>query len=252
MQENSTPSKVFKTETDFLDAQVERQNQIEAVPRHGISCDKCRNKGTIFFRNEEEILVIRCDCFWKRETSKEMHKAELGEMYQRADIEKFQVRKDFQQIMASRALKYIQSFPRSLFIGGQVGSGKTHLALSVIKKLVETDQVQKVKVMKWVKDISFLKQYQYDEPNVYTEWLKDYRESELLLIDDLLKGKPTDADLRIFMDILDSRYGRNLPTIITTEKYLDELLSLDEAFSRINERSTVIQINREKERNLRL
>ena len=58
------------------------------------------------------------------------------------------------------------------------------------------------------------------------------------MIDDLFKGKITDSDINIIYEIIDYRYFKSLPVIITTEKSIDELLKIDEAIgSRLYEMS---------------
>ena len=52
------------------------------------------------------------------------------------------------------------------------------------------------------------------------------------------KRPPTAGDINIAFDILNYRYVNNLPTIISTERTIDELLDIDEAIgSRIYQRT---------------
>ena len=51
----------------------------------------------------------------------------------------------------------------------------------------------------------------------------------MLYIYDLLKGKPTEADLNILYELINYRYMHNKPMIISTEKLPDELIDFDEA-----------------------
>jgi DNA replication protein DnaC len=60
----------------------------------------------------------------------------------------------------------------------------------------------------------------------------------MLLIDDLFKGRITESDVNIVYEIVDYRYFKNLPVIITTEKTIDQLIDIDEAIgSRLYEMS---------------
>ena len=85
----------------------------------------------------------------------------------------------------------------------------------------------------------------------------------MLYIDDLLKSKgsgslkPSEADIKICFELLNGRYIRNLPTIISSEFYLDsELITVDEAtFSRVIEKTGsefMISVERNPDRNFRL
>ncbi|MBQ3423200.1 MAG: DNA replication protein, partial [Romboutsia sp.] len=62
------------------------------------------------------------------------------------------------------------------------------------------------------------------------------KNARVLLIDDLFKGSVTPSDINIMFEIINYRYLNKKPMIISTEKYLDDLLSIDEALgSRIIE-----------------
>lgn len=76
----------------------------------------------------------------------------------------------------------------------------------------------------------------------------------MLYIDDLFKGKITEADINLVFEILNYRYNNNFKTIISSEYMLTELLKIDEAISsRILEKSRGyhLDIKRENGRNYR-
>lgn len=54
-------------------------------------------------------------------------------------------------------------------------------------------------------------------------------ECECLYIDDFFRQNPTQADISLAFDILNSRYNTGKLTIISSEKTLSEILSADEA-----------------------
>ena len=58
----------------------------------------------------------------------------------------------------------------------------------------------------------------------------------MLHIDDLFKGSITPSDINIMFEIINYRYLNKKPVIISTERYINDLLSIDEALcSRIIE-----------------
>jgi DNA replication protein DnaC len=74
--------------------------------------------------------------------------------------------------------------------------------------------------------------------NSYQEKINTYKKADCLLIDDMLKGKNTDADINILFEIINHRYLNNLPLIVSSEKTADQLLGFDEAvMSRLIEMS---------------
>ena len=98
-----------------------------------------------------------------------------------------------------------------------------------------------------------LKQCVTDEENFIREMDK-YLNPRVLFIDDFLKGKITAADLNYIYRIINSRYLKNMPIIISTEKTIDEIISWDEAVgSRLVEmaKDNIITFN-ERSNNYRL
>ncbi|MPM81971.1 hypothetical protein SDC9_129029 [bioreactor metagenome] len=99
-----------------------------------------------------------------------------------------------------------------------------------------------------------IKQNMLDE-EYYRKNISKYQTCEILLIDDLFKGKITESDINIMFEILNYRYLNFLTVIISTEFVVENLLSFDEAVgSRIYEmcKDYVVEIERGRERNWRL
>ena len=68
-------------------------------------------------------------------------------------------------------------------------------------------------------------------------------------MDDLLKGKPTEADINILYELVNYRYMHNKPMVISTERLPDDLVGFDEAVgSRIIEmcRDNIVILKGEK------
>ena len=91
--------------------------------------------------------------------------------------------------------------------------------------------------MPYRSSITNLKQSITDEEN-YQREINIYKNAQLLMIDDLYKGRITESDINIIYEIIDYRYFKNLPVIVTTEKSIDDLIEIDEAIgSRLYEMS---------------
>ena len=118
---------------------------------------------------------------------------------------------------------------------GQVGSGKTHLAMAISNSLL--DKGIGVIYMPYRDSITNLKQSIRDAEN-YQREINIYKNSQTLIIDDLFKGKITESDTNIMYEIINYRYFKNLPIIVTSEKTVDDLIEIDEAIgSRLYEMS---------------
>ena len=89
----------------------------------------------------------------------------------------------------------------------------------------------------------------------YKKLIAKFQSCEILLIDDLFKGKVTDADINIMFEIINYRYLNHLPIIVNSEFIIDKLLYFDEAVgSRIYEMSKdyVVEIKKDRSNNFRL
>ena len=114
--------------------------------------------------------------------------------------------------------------------------------------------------MQWVEEARKLKACVNDDD--FEDQVKEYISVSLLYIDDLLKQKYTpdprftEADIKIAFTILNARYIRDLPTIITSEwDLMDDLLMADEGlFSRVYEKTKgyEIYVPRDMKNNYRL
>ena len=98
-----------------------------------------------------------------------------------------------------------------------------------------------------------IKQNMLDE-EYYKKILSKYQTADVLLIDDLYKGKITESDINIMFELINYRYLNYLPLIVSTEFTVDKLLDFDEAIgSRLYEMSKNYLVEIEgKENNYRL
>jgi DNA replication protein DnaC len=91
--------------------------------------------------------------------------------------------------------------------------------------------------------------------DAYSKLINKYQRCDVLVIDDLYKGKINETDVNIVFEIINYRYLNYLPMIISTEFNTTKLLSFDEAIgSRIYEmcKDYIIEIQSGKENNYRL
>lgn len=135
---------------------------------------------------------------------------------------------------------------------GQVGGGKSHLTTALGLNFM--DKKIKVVYMPYRDIITKIKQNMLDY-EYYRKMISKYQTCEVLLIDDLFKGKPSESDKNIVFEILNHRYSNHLPIIVSTELTVEELLEVNQAIgSRIFQmcKNYIIEIHRSKENNFRL
>lgn len=140
----------------------------------------------------------------------------------------------------------------SILLCGQVGSGKTHVSVAIGLNLLK----QKIKVvyMPYRDVITKIKQNILDH-EYYIKNISKYQLCEVLLIDDLFKGKVNESDINIIFEIINYRYLNFLPIIVSSEFSIDKLLAFDEGVgSRVYEMSKdyVVEIEKDMHNNYRL
>lgn len=143
--------------------------------------------------------------------------------------------------MKDKATSYYTQFDNikaersnSIMMCGNPGCGKTHLSLALANNFMKKKGIAVV-YMPYRDVITKLKQNMTDE-EVYKKTLGKYQVAEVLLIDDLFKGKVNETDINIMFELINYRYLNRLPIIVSTEYTVDKLLTFDEAVgSRIYE-----------------
>jgi DNA replication protein DnaC len=120
-----------------------------------------------------------------------------------------------------RARKFVENFHlkapgTGLLFTGSVGVGKTHLAVGILKKLIEENGVQGIfcDYRELLKEV----QNSYNQNVAATEMqvLKPIFEAEVLVLDELGASKPSEWVWDTVAHVLNTRYNDLKTTIITT------------------------------------
>lgn len=225
-------------------------------------CPHCMNRGYYWTAREYmgswQPVQTWCKCWATRESIQRMRRSGLANSLKR--LKDFEAVEPYQKQMLDVAKAYLaldnHDGGESLFLGGAVGCGKTHVGTAVCRELLHRGHA--VIYMPWINEAQRLKAMANDEG--LTRELETYTRAEYLYIDDLFKPlpnqtAPTAADFRLAYDIINYRYINKLPMIVSCEKYIDELLEYDEAtVSRLYERAKgyTVNIGRVAGRNYRM
>lgn len=228
----------------------------------GYDCRECRNKGYIV-RLEENYGRLQqisrdCKCREIRNSIARMKKSGLKDIIRDYTFDKYTAEEPWQQAIKAAAEDYAKAPEGWFFIGGQSGAGKTHLCTAICRKqLLEGKSVQ---YMMWRDDIVRIKSAAADreDPSAH---MQKFKTADVLYIDDLFKTgrapdgslpRPTSADINYAFEILNYRYNNHLPTIVSSEFVLEELLEIDEAIGgRICERAKAFSIAKDRKKNWR-
>ena len=249
--------KSHDTREEGVDYVVENDNKRRVESLDGIECELCLNKEYILRRTEEGSIVSKeCSCVAVRRNKAKIERSNLRVLLQTYTFDKYQTKEKWQEDIKELAIKYFQNGKGWFYISGQVGSGKTHVAVSILNEFIK--QNKSFDFLSWRDDTPILKGYIYNDFMQYEKMVRGYKSSDVLVIDDLFKGSsPTtvsEADLRLAFEIINARYNTKKLTIITSEHTLQELKKFDEAIgSRIIEmaRNSYVAIKKDSRLNIR-
>lgn len=219
------------TEDERIQKEIEIYNDSDGeLTADGINCPICKNKGYIMKRNSEGYKVVYpCKCMIGRRSRTLIRKSGLGKLLSMYTMDTYKCTMTWQSNIKALALKYADHEFKDhwFYIGGAVGSGKTHICTAIVSLLIELGI--EVKYMLWRDDIAKIKASTYGDG--YSDTIQKWKEVPALYIDDFFKSdvKPTAADINLAFEILNYRYNNNLPTLISSEYDIDIILSIDEA-----------------------
>jgi len=147
------------------------------------------------------------------------------ERYQEKELRNFIINNE-NRFAINRVLKYLkeEEYKRGvglLFIG-KVGTGKTHLAISIWKEILKR-KIAGIYI-NTVDLFHILRSRIGNESEIsFEETLELVKKSKFLALDDLGVEKDTEFVNEILFSIIDYRYEKKLPTFITTNLTLDEI-----------------------------
>ena len=206
---------------------------MEQINDESTVCPKCGGSMWITWKDEQGCdMARRCECFEPTMAKRRIARSGISEPFRAKGFKNFDTRGIAQLEKAfTICVDYCKNYPdikelrhNSILLLGQVGSGKTHLALASANALLDFQKVRVV-YMPYREMATRLKQNITDDNKAINE----LKTAPMLVIDDLLKGKTTDSDINILFEIVNYRYVCNLPLIVTSEKTTGELLDFDGA-----------------------
>lgn len=227
--------------------QCDRYNNTPGTMDDGFDCDICKNKGVVEIYEHGEHLMRKCGCMEKRLTVRRMKSCGLGDAFEFYRFDNFDAAEPWQAQIKNGAQQFVNDpLRRLLFVGGQPGSGKTHICTAVCAELIKKGK--RLRYTPWRDLLSKLMAVRFDEKEFFAE-LKAQRDIDVLYIDDLFKTQsgeaPIKSSVEFAFDIINARYSMgDKITIISTEHNIAELKRIDEAIaSRIAEMAGKYMLN---------
>lgn len=197
-------------------------------------CEICKDLEWII--NEDTNEARPCICKAQREHERRIEASGIAEAFKSKTFRNFVVETEAQEKLKNKCMEYITSGDyktHSLCLLGNVGSGKTHLAMAIANNLL----AKGVEVV-YIDFRSFMTNLKQSmvEKDTYQYEIQKAIQADILFIDDLYKGKLTKTDPSIMFEILNTRKLAMRPYILTSEMSIEEIKDVDEGVgSRIYE-----------------
>ena len=167
--------------------------------------------------------VIRCDCWRERVGIDRLATANIPKRYQHCTLDNFAAYNETLEKAVAHAKRVADTFPvvaRGLLLEGQPGVGKTHLAVAVLKMVIERTGAHGL--FYDTRDLLRVIRSTYD-PSIRTtelEILRPVMRADLLVLDDLGAEKTSEWVEETMNLIVNTRYNERRLTLFTSN-YLD-------------------------------
>ncbi len=190
-------------------------------------CELCGGGGMLLIERADGSRAAReCECRVKSRQERALSAANIPRLYRASTLDNYETAdRDNQGYTLNNAKytaeKFVRCYPLEtnglgLLLTGSIGTGKTHLAVGVLKALIEDrgatglffhfhDLIKKVQ-----------NSFNRNVAETEHEILKPIFTAEILVLDELGASKPSDWVFDTLAHILNTRYNERLTTILTT------------------------------------
>jgi DNA replication protein DnaC len=186
-------------------------------------CPFCDDTGWKPIDHDGVRRVVRCECWRETVSRHRLDAANIPRRYQHCTIDNFTAYNESLERAADRARALVSAFPaigRGLFFEGQPGVGKTHLAVAILKEVVQTTGASGL--FYDTRDLLRIIRSTYNASIQTTELdiLRPVMTADLLVLDDLGAEKTSEWVEETMNLIVNTRYNERRPTLFTSN-YLD-------------------------------
>ena len=222
----------------------------------------CQVDGTpVEFSDRKRIFRKSCQCDEERKRIQEERERQekIAEIKKRCFIERNQENYTFgnadestDKELLKKVKKYVEQFKKmkeeniGLIIYGGVGTGKTYITCSIVNAIIEK-YLYECKVMNFSQILNELQNGGFNLNR--NEYIDSLTRKTLLVIDDFGIERDTEYALEQIYNVINARYQKQKPTIITTnldykdlEKEVPYNLMLSRIYSRIIEMGVPLKV----------
>ena len=209
------------------------------------NCDKCKDEGYIYFNKkdkfgQEHLTAKPCECLIKKNNEKRIEKSNVSELFKNCTFTSFEERSPKQKEVKELCIEFYKQVvskdiakedkATAILLLGQVGAGKTHLAVAMMNNFMAKNYNALYTNYKDL--VRTLSQNAMDK-FVYKEEMDKCINADVLLIDEFFKcdniSELTSAQKNYMYEIINTRYNNRSLTILTSEKSIQEILQVSDA-----------------------
>src|SRR3954451_20101187 len=182
-------------------------------------CEFCDDTGWKPVDEDGVRRVVRCSCKRAEAGQMRLASANIPRRYQHCTIANFTAYNESLKKAAAVAGRLAEEFPaagRGLFFEGQPGVGKTHLAVAMLKQVIERTGARGI--FYDTRDLLRVIRSTYDASTRTTELeiLRPVMKADLLVLDDLGAEKTSEWVEETMNLIVNTRYNERRLTIFTS------------------------------------
>lgn len=242
-------------------------NESEGILREGEpDCRICKNKRQIavvtISRGEAYQAFADCQCVKLVQSLRRIQKSGLADQLKKCTFDNFETKHGFQKTLLGKAKEFLQDGAENWFVTlGQTGCGKTHICTAVCGELL--NRGYSVRYVRWAVELKRIKALVNDYYE-YSKAIEDIFSNDVIYIDDIFKrgktsdgklARPTDADVKLAFEIIDTANAFGKTLIISGEDLRKSLIDIDEAITgRIFQKAGdfLVQVTADGTKNFRL
>jgi DNA replication protein DnaC len=188
-------------------------------------CGLCEGSGLRIVQESGRQVARPCECRLERRMARMLARARIPRRYEHCTLDSYEsgFRGADKSLKSARLMmqRFVEGYPvetdgKGLLLTGDIGVGKTHVAVGLLKDLIIKRGVSGLfydyrELLKEVQN-SYNREVSATELGI----LRPVFEAEVLVLDELGAAKPTDWVWDTVAQILNSRYNERRTTIITT------------------------------------
>ncbi len=181
-------------------------------------CPRCAGTGGTMSRDDRDYEVFQpCPCVKARQRMELFNAAHIGRRFQNSTLDSFEPRTVEQERARQLAWDFTRMYPAvrgGLIFYGPVGTGKTHLVVGIFRELT----LHKGAGCRFVDYGNLLQDLKrsFSSREGDAAVMLPLVEVDLLVIDELGKGRNTDWEETVLDDLISRRYNAGRITLCTT------------------------------------